>query len=63
MSFQLLPMYALVAVIGLYDLLTRKRLNPAYLAAVAWSIPIHLLAGWLYFQPFWLTAAVRIIGR
>ena len=56
-------MYALVAVIGLYDLLTRKRLNPAYLAAVAWSIPIHLLAGWLYFQPFWLTAAVRIIGR
>ncbi|MBL8210704.1 MAG: hypothetical protein JNK87_08335 [Bryobacterales bacterium] len=62
-SFQLLPMYALVAVIGLYDLLTRKRLNPAYLAAVAWSIPIHLLAGWLYFQPFWLTAAARIIGR
>jgi hypothetical protein len=38
-------------------------LHPVYLRAIAWSLPIHLLAGWLYFQPFWKSIALRIIGR
>lgn len=62
-SFQLLPMYTLVTALGLYDLVTRKRLHPAYLIAIACCLPIHLLAGWLYFQPAWKAAAVQMIGR
>lgn len=61
--FQLLPMYVLIAAVGLYDLVTRKRPHPAYLAGVAGCLAIHLLAGWLYFQPFWANIALRIIGR
>ena len=61
--FQLLPVYTLIIALGAFDLFTRKRLHPAYLRAIAWCLPIHLLAGWLYFQPFWKSAALRIIGR
>ena len=60
--FQVLPAYALIAAVGLYDLLTRRRLHPAYVAAVAWCLPIQLLSGWLYFQPFWKQVAGRILG-
>lgn len=61
--FQLLPAYLLIALAGAYDLYTRRRLHPAYLFAIAWSMPIHLLAGWLYFQPFWHAVALRILGH
>ena len=61
--FQLLPVYTLIIAVGAFDLYTRKRLHPVYLRAIAWSLPIHLLAGWLYFQPFWKSIALRIIGR
>ncbi len=61
--FQLVPMYALIAALGAFDLFTRKRLHPAYLRAIACCLPTHLLAGWLYFQPFWKSAALQIIGR
>lgn len=61
--FQLLPVYTLIAALGAFDLFTRKRLHPVYLRAIAWSLPIDLLAGWLYFQPFWKTAALQILGR
>jgi hypothetical protein len=61
--FQLLPAYTLIAALGAFDLLTRKRLHPVYLRAIAFCLPIHLLAGWLYFQPFWRSTAVWILGR
>jgi hypothetical protein len=61
--FQMLPIYLLIFAIGVYDLITRKRMHRAYLFAVAWCLPIHLLAGWLYFQPFWKAAATRMIGH
>jgi hypothetical protein len=60
--FQLLPAYTLIAALGAFDLLTRKRLHPVYLRAIACCLPIHLLAGWLYFQPFWKSIALRIIS-
>lgn len=60
--FQLLPAYTLIATVGVYDLITRKRLHPAYCWAVAFSLPVHMLAGWLYFQPFWHAIALLIIG-
>lgn len=61
--FQLAPVYVLIAAVGLFDLITRKRLHPAYLLGVVWCLAIHLLAGWLYFQPFWAKIALGIIGR
>jgi hypothetical protein len=61
--FQLLPAYVLIASIGIFDLVTRKRLHPAYVGAVAWCAPLHLLAGWLYFQPFWNKIALSMIGH
>ncbi len=61
--FQYLPTYILIATIGVYDLLTRRRLHPAYVAAVAWCLPIQLLGGWLYYQPFWNQLARRILGH
>lgn len=61
--FQLLPAYSLIAIAGVYDLLTRRRLHPAYVAGVAWCLSLHLLAGWLYFEPAWNKVALRIIGN
>ena len=61
--FQLLPAYVLIAALGVFDLITRKRLHPAYVAGLAWCLPIHLAAGWLYFQPSWTTIALRVIGH
>lgn len=61
--FQLLPVYTLITALGAFDLFTRKRFHPAYLRAIACCLPIHVFAGWLYFQPFWKSVALRIIGR
>ncbi len=61
--FQLLPVYTLIAALGAFDLFTQKRLHPAYVRAIACCLPIHLLAGWLYFQAFWRSIALQILGR
>lgn len=60
---QYLPAYVLFAVVGLFDLATRRRLHPAYIAAVAWCVIVDLLAGWRYFQPFWYDLALGFIGH
>jgi hypothetical protein len=52
----------LVALAGLYDLVTRRRLHPAYLLGVAWIFGCQMLAMSLYFSPAWLTCAKRIIA-
>jgi len=61
--FQLLPAYTLITALGVFDLFTRRRLHPVYLRAIAYCLPLHLLAGWLYFQPFWRLVAVQILGK
>lgn len=60
---QYLPAYVLIASVGLFDLATRKRLHPAYIAGVAWCLLVDTLAGWLYFQPSWSAIAQGIIGH
>jgi hypothetical protein len=60
---QYLPAYVLMASVGLYDLATRRRLHPAYVAGVAWCVLVDLLGGWLYYQPFWNNIALGIIGH
>jgi uncharacterized membrane protein YozB (DUF420 family) len=53
----------LIAGLGAYDLVTRRRLHPAYLAGVAWALANQLLAVALYFSAPWKPIALALIGR
>jgi hypothetical protein len=44
---------ALIVGLGVYDLITRKRLHPAYVAGAAWGLAGHLTAIALYLNPAW----------
>lgn len=46
--------FVLVLAVGAYDLATRRRLHPAYVAAALWIFANEALATWLFYQPFWL---------
>jgi uncharacterized membrane protein len=43
----------LILGIGLYDLITRKRLHPAYLVGLAWVAAMQFTSISLYFTPAW----------
>ena len=49
--------------IGAYDLLTRGRLHPAYLAGLGWTLALQLTALTLLFSPWWSPIALHLIGR
>jgi hypothetical protein len=51
----------LIAGIGAYDLATRRRLHPAYVAGAAWAYGWFVLAAWLYVTPAWKPVAVALI--
>jgi hypothetical protein len=53
---------AVVMLIGLYDLLTRRRLHPAFVLAAAWGLTVDLAAKWLFVSPWWKPVALAIIG-
>jgi hypothetical protein len=58
-----LPNDLLIVSLGAYDLVTRKRLHPAYLWGVAWVAGLQLTIAHLYtVAPFWKTLAIRLIG-
>ncbi len=52
----------LILGVGAYDLITRKRLHPAYIAGVAWIFAVQLLAVYLLLSPAWKTVAAHLIG-
>ena len=45
-----------------YDLVTRGRLHPAYVAGAVWVLANELAATWLYFSPAWKTISLRLLG-
>jgi hypothetical protein len=53
----------MIAGIGGYDLVTRRRLHPAYLAGGAWVLTIQFMTAWLYNSPAWKPIALSIIGH
>jgi hypothetical protein len=53
----------LVIAVGAYDLATRRRLHPAYIAAALWIFVNEALADWLYHQSFWLAAMKQMTGH
>ena len=54
---------ALVLAVGAYDLATRRRLHPAYIAAALWIFANEALADWLFYQPWWLAAMKAMTGH
>lgn len=52
----------LVVLTGAYDLATRRRLHPAYLAGVAWIFAIQMLSVSLFFSPAWTGCAQRMVA-
>jgi hypothetical protein len=53
----------LIAGLGAYDLVTRKRLYPAYVGGVAWIVFWQCAASFLYHSPAWKPLALRLIGH
>jgi hypothetical protein len=53
---------ALMLGIGAYDLATRRRLHPAWLAGFAWAAAMEATALMLYFSPAWKPVAARLIA-
>jgi hypothetical protein len=57
------PTDVLVLGLGAYDLLTRRRLHPAYVAGASVGVAAQLVSSWLYFDPAWKALTLSIIGR
>lgn len=55
--------FLLVLALGAYDLVTRKRLHPAYLAGAGWVVFNQILSVTLYFSPAWREFAPHLIGH
>lgn len=55
--------FLLVAALGAYDLVTRRRLHPAYIFGATWGLGFELIAIWLYMSPWWRPVAIAIMGR
>ena len=51
-----------VVLLGAYDLATRGRLHPAYVAGAGWILANELAAAWLYFSPAWKTISLTLLG-
>jgi hypothetical protein len=53
----------LILGLGLYDLITRRALNPAYLAGVLWITALQLGALATYQSGWWQPVALKLIGH
>ena len=51
----------LIVALGVYDLATRGRLHPAYMAGASWILASQTVASWLYFQPWWKPVAIALL--
>lgn len=53
----------LVLCLGAYDLVTRRRLYPAYVLGAIWILSWQVIAKWLYVSPWWKGVALHILGH
>ena len=51
-----------IALLGVYDLVTRGRLHPAYVLGTGWMLANELAATWLFFSPGWKAISIRLLG-
>jgi uncharacterized membrane protein len=55
--------FLLIVMIGVYDLITRRRLYSAYVWGAIWGLGLEFAAAWLYLAPWWKPVATMLIGR
>jgi hypothetical protein len=55
--------FVLIVAVGAYDLVTRRRLHPAYVGAAGWIFANEAIATWLYYQAWWLSAVKAMTGH
>lgn len=55
--------FLLIALVGTYDLISRRKLYPAYVFGAVWGLGLELTAVWLYLSPWWKPLATMLIGR
>jgi hypothetical protein len=48
---------------GVYDLATRQRLLPAYIAGAGWALAGQALAAYLMFVPAWKVFTIHLLGH
>jgi len=53
----------LVLGLGAYDLVTRRRLHPAYLLGAIWILAWQFIAKWLYVSPWWKVVSLHLLGH
>ena len=53
----------LIVGLGVYDFVTRRRLHPAYMAAVPFIFGLQMTAVWLHLSPWWKPISLRLIGH
>ena len=53
----------LVLGLGVYDLVTRNRLHPAYLLGAIWILSWQFIAKWLYVSPWWKDVSLHLLGH
>jgi hypothetical protein len=49
--------------LGVYDLATRGRLHPAYVAGIVWMIALQFTAFTLLTNPTWKALSLHLIGH
>ncbi len=55
--------FLLIAILGAYDLFSRRRLYRAYVLGAACALGLEFVAIWLYVSPWWKPMATMLIGR
>jgi hypothetical protein len=53
----------LIIGLGAYDLISRRRLHPAYLAGVTWALALQVTALLLLHNPGWKALTLHLIGH
>jgi hypothetical protein len=53
----------LVLGLGAYDLVTRRRLHPAYVLGAIWIFTWQFIAKWLYVSPWWGVVSLHLLGH
>jgi len=49
--------------VGIYDLITRKRLHPAYVGALVFCLTTQLLSAWAFHLHAWRAFTVQLVGH
>lgn len=51
-----------LVLLGVYDLMTRGRLHPAYVLGAGWILVNEFAAAWLFFSPGWKVISLKLLG-